>query len=79
MYQLYVIYSGKEGQDQSLKNPEKAYGYLMSAIFVGVTYFDDANQFFEENYDVLAPLYIKTKNLPIEVKPENKKDIKNMH
>jgi len=62
-----------------LKNPEKAYGYLMSAIFVGVTYFDDATNYFEEHYSILAPLYVKTKNLPIEVKEDTEKDIKNMH
>lgn len=35
--------------------------------------------FFLENYDVLAPTYVALKKLPIEVKPENKKDILNMH
>jgi TPR repeat protein len=77
MYQLYMIYSGKE--ESSMKNPEKAYDYLMQAIFNGVTYFDDAVSFFVENYAVLAPVYVKGKNLPVEVKPENEKDIKNMH
>ena len=77
MYQLFLIYSGKE--DASLKNAEKAYEYLMRAIFNGVTYFDEAVSFFEENYSVLAPLYVKSKGLPVEVKPDNEKDIKNMH
>ena len=79
MYQLFMIHSGKPGQDASLANPEKAYGHLMNAIYNGVTYFDDAVKFFEENYAVLVPLYVKTKNLPIEVKAETEKDIKNMH
>lgn len=77
MYQLFLIYSGKE--DASMKNPEKAYEYLMQAIYNGVTYFDEAISYFEENYAVLAPVYVKSKNLPVEVKPENEKDIKNMH
>jgi hypothetical protein len=51
----------------------------MQGIYNGVTYFDEAIQFFSDNYSVLAPIYIKTKNLPVEVKPENEKDIKNMH
>jgi TPR repeat protein len=42
MYQLFIIHSGKTGQDPAFKNPEKAYGYLMQAIFNGVTYFDEA-------------------------------------
>lgn len=79
MYQLYLIYSGKQGQDASFKNPEKAYEYLMNAIFNGVTYFDEATEFFVENFNVLAPIYVKSKNLPVEVKAETEKDIKNMH
>ena len=63
----------------SMKNPEKAYEYLMQAIFNGVTYFDEATQFFNDNYSVLAPLYVKNKGLPIEVKAETEKDVKNMH
>lgn len=77
MYQLFLIYSGKE--DSSLKDAEKAYEYLMLAIFNGVTYFDEAVSFFVENYSVLGPLYVKSKNLPVEVKSETEKDIKNMH
>lgn len=77
MYQLFLIYSGKE--DASLKNAEKAYEYLMLAIYNGVTYFDEAVSFFTENYSVLGPLYVKSKNLPVEVKAETEKDIKNMH
>lgn len=79
LYQLYIIHSGKEGQDASLKNPEKAYEYLMTAIFNGVTYFDEVLAFFVDNYSVLAPIYVKSKNLPIEVNAETEKDIKNMH
>jgi len=77
MYQLYLIYSGKG--DASQKNPEKAYEYLMRAIHNGVTYFDEAVSYFVENYAVLAPLYVKSKNLSIEVNAESEKDIKNMH
>lgn len=77
MYQLYLIYSGKG--DASAKNPEKAYEYLMRAIHNGVTYFDEAVSFFVENYAVLAPIYVKSKNLSIELNAESEKDIKNMH
>lgn len=63
----------------ALKNAEKAYDYLMQAIFNGVTYFDEAVSFFVDNYSVLAPIYVKSKSLPVEVKAESEKDIKNMH
>ena len=79
MYQLFLIHSGKEGQDASKKNPEVAYTNLMNAICNGVTYFDEAVQFFNDNYDVLAPVYVKSKGLPVEVKKETENDIKNMH
>lgn len=79
MYQLFLIYSGKDGQDASLMNPAKAYEYLMSGIFNGVTFFDDAVKYFNDYYQVLAPIYVSSKNLPIEVNAETEKDIKNMH
>ena len=51
----------------------------MRAIKCGVTYFDDAISFFKEHYDVLAPIYVKEKKLPVEIKDETKKDVLNMH
>jgi len=41
-YQLFLIHSGKEGQVDDYKNPDKAYNYLVKAIQHGVTYFDEA-------------------------------------
>ena len=58
-FQLYLIYSGKDGQDAALKDPVKAYNYLMSAIIRGVTYFDELLALFAANYDQLAPVYLK--------------------
>lgn len=59
--------------------PDVAYSYLLEAITSGVTYFDEAVKYFKEHYDLLAPIYVKNKNLPVEVKDETKKDILNMH
>jgi len=78
-YQLYIIHSGKEGQDSSRKNAEVAYNNLMDGIIRGVTYFDEAITFFKENYDVLAPLYVKNKGLKMEINADTKQDINNMH
>ena len=71
-FQLYLIYSGKDGQDKALKNPIKAYNFLMSAIIRGVTYFDELLALFASNYAELAPTYLKMKNIQIEIKDENK-------
>lgn len=48
-FQLYLIHSGKEGQDASRKSPQKAYGYLMNGVYRGVTYFDEVIAFFTAN------------------------------
>mmetsp|Transcript_5537 Transcript_5537/g.8699 ORF Transcript_5537/g.8699 Transcript_5537/m.8699 type:complete len:296 (+) Transcript_5537:118-1005(+) len=77
LYQLYLIFSGVKAE--SKKDIPTAYNYLMEAIKVGVTYFEEAIKFFKENYDALAPVYVNSKGLPFEVKEENKKDILNMH
>jgi hypothetical protein len=79
MYQLFTIYSGKEGQDASHKNAVLAYDYLMEAIINGVTFFDEAISFFKANFEDLAPHYVKAKALPVEVKEETKQEILNMH
>jgi len=78
-FQLYLIHSGKEGQDAALKNATKAYHYLMEAIIRGVTYFDELLALFAANYAELAPVYIKEKGIDVEIKEDNKKDILNMH
>lgn len=79
MYQLFIIHSGKEGQDASHKDAVKAYDYLMDAIINGVTFFDEAISFFKANYEQIAPHYVKAKKLPVEVKEESKQEILNMH
>jgi hypothetical protein len=43
----------------------------------GVTLFDNLNQYFKENYDIIAPYFIKDKNLPTKV--ENKEEVENLH
>lgn len=54
-----MIHSGKEGQEDDRKKPEVAYEYLMKALINGITYFDELIAFFKDNYDVLAPIYVK--------------------
>lgn len=48
-----------------MKNPIKAYDYLMQAILRGVTYFEEILALFAANYEVLAPHYVRIKNLQI--------------
>jgi len=51
----------------------------MKACINGVTYFDEIISYFKTNYAVLAPVFVKSKNLPVEIKDETEKDITNMH
>ena len=78
-FQLYVIHCGKEGQDQSLKDATKAYDYLMQAVIRGVTYWDECISFFKANFSELAPAFVKSKSLSIEVNDNTKEDILKMH
>ena len=43
------------------KDVVKAYKCLTKAVTRGVTYFDELNKFFKDNYDVLAPYYLETR------------------
>ena len=79
LYQLYIIHSGKEGQDQSLKNPIKAYNYLMDAVLRGGTYWDELVAFFKNNYSELAHDFVRAKKFNVEVNESTEKDILNMH
>ena len=58
---------------------EVAYSYLMKALKFGVTNYDAANAYFRKYYDVLAPLFVKTSKLPVEVCDDTKPEILNMH
>ena len=51
----------------------------MNAICLGVTYFDEIRSFFKDNYDVLAPIFVKEKNLALEINDTTKQDIVNIH
>ena len=57
----------------------KAYKYLNKAVTRGVTYFDDLNNFFKENYDVLAPYFLETKKPAGELTVANQEEIINLH
>jgi len=80
MYQLYMICSGNEGQEDDFKDVPAAYNWLLKAISNGATFFDDAIKYFKTHYDDLAPIFLKQKNLDLDAKDDTKKnDIMNMH
>ena len=79
MYQLYMIHSGKENQDPKKKDAIVAYNHLLNGLFSGVTFFDEVRACFKDNYDVLAPVYVKEKGLGMEINDTTKQDIVNIH
>lgn len=80
MYQLYMICSGNEGEEDDFKDVPAAYNWLLKAISNGATFFDDAIKYFKTHFDELAPIFLKQKKLDIDADDETKKnDILNMH
>lgn len=59
MYQLHIIKSGNEGQDDDYRNVEEAYDWLLKGLQTGATFFDEAIKYFKLHYDVLAPVFLK--------------------
>jgi len=56
---MYLIHSGKDGQEDNRKNPVLAYKYLLDAICCGVTYFDEIKAFFNVHIDSLKDEFAK--------------------
>ena len=52
---------------------------MNKAVTRGVTYFDDLNNFFKENYDVLAAYFLETKKPAGELTVANQEEIINLH
>jgi hypothetical protein len=50
----------------------KAYNWLFKALVNGITYFEEIVQFFKDEFDAVAPEYVKAKKLPIEIKADTK-------
>lgn len=61
MYQLHLIKSGNDGQDDNFRDVEEAYQWLLRGIQSGATFFDEAIKYFKLHYDVLAPVFLKQK------------------
>ena len=59
MYQLSIIMSGKDGQDDNYRNVEQSYFWLVQGIMRGATFFDEAIQYFKLHFDTLAPIFLK--------------------
>lgn len=57
----------------------QAYKCLNRAVTRGVTYFDELNAYFKDNYDVLAPYFLETKKPAGGLTVANQEEILNLH
>lgn len=46
---------------------------------MGVTFFDQMNEYFRDNYDILAPNFIKQRKPDADPAKETKQEVLNMH
>ena len=45
----------------------------------GVSYFDEFNQYFKDNYDLLGPVYLENKKPSSFINRDNKAEVINLH
>ena len=74
-FQLFLLYSREEEK----KDPLLAYKHLTKAVKMGVTFFDQMNEYFRDNYDILAPNFIKQRKPDADPAKETKQEVLNMH
>lgn len=80
MYQLHMITSGNDGEDDNYRDVEASYNWLMKGIQNGATMFDEAVQYFKLHFETLAPIYLARKKLDVGYKEgKEKQDVLNMH
>lgn len=80
MYQLHIIKSGNDGQDDNFRDVEASYNWLLKGIQNGATFFDELLKYFKTHFDILAPVFLTQKKLDMDCRDEKqKKDILNMH
>ena len=46
-------------QEESKKDVKKAYKFLTKAVTRGVTFFEQLHNYFKDNYETLAPIFIE--------------------
>ena len=80
MYQLHLIKSGFQGQDDDFRDVQGSYSWLLKGIQNGATFFDEAIKYFKLHFDELAPVFLSQRKLDIDHTDESKKtEILNLH
>lgn len=72
-YQLFLLYS----MMPTKKNTVKAYRFLNKSVNLGVTNFEQMNNFFRENFDILSPIFAEIRKPPADL--TSRKEIENLH
>jgi hypothetical protein len=74
-FQLFLLFSREEEK----KDPRIAYKHLIKAVTMGVTFFDEMNAYFKDNYDLISPDFIKVRKPAADPTAEVKQEILNLH
>jgi hypothetical protein len=61
------------------KDPKIAYRHLIKAVTMGVSFFEEMNSYFKDNYDLISPDFIKTRKPGVDPAAEVKQEILNLH
>jgi len=80
MYQLHLLKSGFDGQDDNFRDVQGSYDWLVKGIQNGATFFDEAIKYFKSNFEELAPSFLKLRKLDLDYTDKSKNaEILNLH
>jgi len=68
-YQLSQLYSHEEAPYKDVK---KAYYFFEKALLTGVSFFEQFQELFEQNFDELSPIFLATKRPSVLIEKDNK-------
>ena len=74
-FQLFLLYSREEEK----KNPVLAYKHLSRAVAMGITFFDQMQEYFKDNYEALAESFLKIKKPSADPTKEVRQEVINLH
>ena len=75
-YQLAVLYLNEEGE---FKNVKRAYSYFEKALLNGVSFFDEFQGLFANNYDELSPIFLESNKPSAMINKDNKNEVIKLH
>jgi hypothetical protein len=66
-------------REEDKKNPVLAYKHLTRAVTMGVTFFDQLNDYFKDNYDTLMETFIRARKPGEDPATQVRQEVLNLH